>query len=181
MPDSNSNPPEGFRVIPGYPRYAIDKNGTILSICSRNGKGKDRSWDKATRVRLQKDKAGYHIVSLCRDGQQLTTKVHHVVLLTFVGARPDGMECRHLDGNRVNNHVLNLAWGTPTENSNDRALHGTMPKGEKCFNAKLTEDDVIEIRKRAANGETKKDINKDFPVDRSTISRIVNRLKWKHV
>jgi len=34
-------------------------------------------------------------------------------------ARPDGMECRHLDGNPTNNALSNLAWGTRQQNIMD--------------------------------------------------------------
>ena len=32
--------------------------------------------------------------------------IHHLVLLTFVGPRPEGMEVRHLDGDPLNNTLL---------------------------------------------------------------------------
>ena len=33
MSDADSSVPDGFRQIPGFQRYAIDENGTILSVC----------------------------------------------------------------------------------------------------------------------------------------------------
>lgn len=181
MPESNSSLPGGFRVIPGFPRYAIDENGTILSVCSRNGRGKDRPWENATRVKLGTDRDGYHIVCLCHDGRKRTTSVHTLVLKTFVGPCPDGMVCRHLDSNQTNNHISNLAWGTPRENSQDMILHGTSTPGERHGMVKLTEKDVVEIRSRYASGETQTAIAKDFPVTQTNISLIVLRRKWKHV
>ena len=76
MSDSDNTIPEGFRVIPGFPRYAIDANGTVISVCSRNGKGKDRPWGNATHVKPGKDKDGYHIVCLCNAGRKQTVRVH---------------------------------------------------------------------------------------------------------
>ena len=180
MPDSNSIP-DGFRVIAGFPRYAIDENGTILSVCYLNGKGKDMLWGNAIRINPAKDKAGYHIVTVRHDGHILNAKVHRLVLFAFVGPCPDGMQCRHLDGNNNNNHVSNLAWGTPRENQHDRFLHGTNEQGERCCNAKLTDADVLTIRARAASGEMQKDIAKDFHVRQAAISHIVRRRNWKHI
>lgn len=39
-----------------------------------------------------------------------------------------------------------MRWATPTENQADKLKHGTMTRGEKHGNAKLTEEDVHEIR-----------------------------------
>ena len=103
------------------------------------------------------------------------------MLETFVGLRPPGKECRHLDGNKTNNRITNLAWGTGVENQHDRILHGTMMQGEEHHRAKLTNDDVLEIRRRAANGESHRVIAEDFPVIMDTISQIAKRRKWKHI
>ena len=45
--------------------------------------------------------------------------IHQLVLQTFVGPCPAGCECRHLDGNPLNNRLSNLAWGTRAENAAD--------------------------------------------------------------
>lgn len=71
------------------------------------------------------DNRNYHQVNLSRGGVKLHTHVHVLVASAFHGPRPPGMECRHLDGNRSNNHVSNLAWGTPSENNRDLVRHGT--------------------------------------------------------
>lgn len=60
-----------------------------------------------------------------------TIKVHQVVLEAFVSPRPEGMVCRHLDGNSLNNNLFNLKWGTPTENMQDMVKHGRSRKGNK--------------------------------------------------
>lgn len=181
MSDSDNTIPEGFRVIPGFPRYAIDANGTVISVCSRNGKGKDRPWGNATHVKPGKDKDGYHIVCLCNAGRKQTVRVHAIALATFVGSCPDGMVCRHLDGNQTNNSVSNLAWGTPLENSQDMILHGTSNKGDRHGMVKLTDADVLAIRARAASGESQTSIARDFPVTQSNVSLIVRRKKWTHI
>ena len=52
-------------------------------------------------------------------------KVHQLVLLTFRGKCPQGYESRHLNGDKLDNRLINLRWGTPQENHADRILHGT--------------------------------------------------------
>lgn len=55
------------------------------------------------------------------------------------------------------------------------------PRGEAHGCAKLTESQVLEIRRRAANGERQKDIGMAFGFAQAVISNIVNRKRWKHV
>ena len=50
--------------------------------------------------------------------------IHKLVCEAWHGARPEGMECRHLDGNPLNSVPENLAWGTHSENMRDCITHG---------------------------------------------------------
>lgn len=182
MSDSDSSLPSGFRVIPGYPRYAINKSGFVLSICMRgSGAGVNRNWVDAKQLAFTADKSGYKQVTLRRDGCSKKLFIHVLVLSTFVGPCPEGMECRHLDGCNTNNHVENLAWGTVAENHRDKILHGTVGSGEKNGSSKLKVADVLKIRERAASGESSRSIAKDFDVSQVTISKIVRRAAWNHI
>ena len=64
---------------------------------------------------------GYHVVVLGK----VHVKVHRLVLETFVGPCPDGMECLHINGDPGDNRVENLRWGTHAENMQDSLAHGT--------------------------------------------------------
>ena len=182
MSDSNSSVPTGFRVITGYQRYAINEHGTILSICSPSGHGKDRPWKNAREITHVIRPKGYHVISLCgTNGDKCIRAVHALVLEAFVGPCPTGCQCRHIDGNPANNHISNLMWGTSLENNRDKILHGTSNQGERSSKAKLTNEDVVEIRNRRATGEPLKTIASDFSVGVCTISRIALRQSWKHL
>jgi hypothetical protein len=54
-------------------------------------------------------------------------------------------------------------------------------RGELGTNARLKEPQVLEIRRRAAAGETHESLGKEFLVAKVTISFIVQRRLWKHV
>lgn len=177
MSEHNSIP-DGFVQLPGLPRYAIDKNGIVISVC--NGRAKDRPWSEAQQLKPS-GKDGYRRVCLSHEGREITALVHRLVLTTFIGPCPDGMQCRHLDGCKTNNHVDNLAWGTSVENHQDKLVHGTKQWGEQATKVKLKTSDVLEIRRRAASGERLVDISKDFPVKYATIRNIVHRKRWTHV
>jgi hypothetical protein len=66
---------------------------------------------------------GYLQVGLHRGGKLYMRMVHALVCEAFRGLRPDGKEVRHLDGDKLNNHVSNLRWGTRSENELDKELH----------------------------------------------------------
>lgn len=56
-------------------------------------------------------------------GRRLERRVHRLVLEAFVGVEPS-LFGRHLDGDRSNNALSNLAYGTPRQNSQDMVEHG---------------------------------------------------------
>ena len=125
---------EVWKPIPGYECfYEASSLGRVRSLdrqirtksgsrnCFRSGKvlvGK-LLWD------------GYHSVLLTVDGVQKHFKTHRLVLSAFDGLRPDGYEARHLNGNRTDNRIDNLCWGTPAQNLEDKRAHGMVLAGER--------------------------------------------------
>ena len=107
-----------------------------------------------------------------------TLLVHVLVLNQFVGPCPSGQECRHLNGNRSDNRLENLIWGTPSENAQDKVLHGTDSRGERHHNSKLTGSVVIEIRNRP---ESSYELADQYGVTSATIRDLRNGRRWKHV
>src|SRR6185295_1844206 len=73
----------------------------------------------------------YHYVQLSKDGVPKWFQVHRLVLEAFVGLCPSGKECRHLDGNGLNNKRRNLKWGTMSENQRDRISQGNSNRGDR--------------------------------------------------
>lgn len=123
------------KQIPYAPGYCVSTDGVVYSL--KTGQAMSaRSYGK-----MQYKQVGFYGPT----GKKLLKLVHSVVLETFVGPRPPGMVCRHLDGNSQNNRLENLTWGTPAENNADRARHGTLPQGSDNGMAKLTEADVFQI------------------------------------
>ena len=77
----------------------------------------------------QLDTAGYLRVAL---GRHVYRRLHNLVLLAFVGPRPDGMEeIRHLNGIRTDNRLENLVYGTRSENQLDTVRHGRNQNSNK--------------------------------------------------
>lgn len=122
---------------------------------------------------------GYTVVPWWSGRRWLYRQAHVLVLETFVGSRPRGMVCRHLDGNPSNNHISNLRWGTVQDNIDDRSHHGRTAHGSHHYKAKLTLAAVAEIRRRRATGEVAPTIASDFGIHPDTVYDIASRRTWK--
>jgi hypothetical protein len=107
--------------------------------------------------------------------------VHHLVLETFVGARPAGHQCRHLDGDRRNNRLENLAWGTRQENAQDKIRHGTATIGERNGGAKLTESQAREILSLSQHGYSRRQLSEIYGVTAAAVSMLIHGVTWKHL
>lgn len=75
---------------------------------------------------------GYLRVRLRRiaDNKLVWRRVHLLVLEAFRGPPPSlKHEGAHLDGDKTNNQLPNLAWKLRVENEADKRAHGTAPRG----------------------------------------------------
>jgi hypothetical protein len=162
---------EVWKPVVGYEGlYEVSDQGRVRSL---------RTAKKAACIRKTPVNAqGYPAVDLKHNGKRKTCTVHTLVLTAFVGPRKTGHECRHLNGNRADSRLANLAWGTPSENDSDRRRHGTFTQGEMHGNAKLTEHDVQLIRS-ASGGQAA--IAEQFEVSQSLVSMIRARKHWAHI
>lgn len=167
---------EEWRAIPGYEGlYEVSDQGGVRSL-DRLRIGVDgRIWRFKGRIlRLRKRRKGYLEVSIYKDGIESKPKVHSLVLLAFVGPKPQGMEACHDNGIPGDNRRENLRYGTSQENTADAIKHGR-------FKVKLSKEKVREIRKKIKEGAKQKDIAVLFNVSASTIADIQYKRTWTHV
>jgi hypothetical protein len=169
---------ENINGFEGY--YQVSNFGNIRSI-DRNvyaHQGKRILKLKGKTLKPAKDEDGYFRVALCKNKKLQTFKVHRLVALHFCDNYSSTLEVNHIDGNRQNNNYLNLEWVTHSKNikhSFDIGL--SKPKqGSKNPNSKLSEQDVIEIRKIASVKKHygRKELSKQFGVSEKHIQDIVN-------
>lgn len=73
-----------------------------------------------------------------------------------------------------------LRFATRLENVADMYQRGRARVGSAHPAAKLTEDVVVEIRVRRANGAMQKALAADYGVSEAYVSEIVNGLVWRH-
>jgi len=166
-----------MREIPLYPGYYADEHGSIYSRRPRNGRGPLAQEPRL--LRPCKDKDGYWSVSVHNETGKRREPIHRLVLMSFSLSIPTGKVARHLDGNKDNNGIGNLMWGTPAENSSDTAKHGSL-KGEKNPSAKLSREIVMRIRE-AKTTKSYKALSDEFGVSKFCVFAICTRKTWSHI
>jgi hypothetical protein len=174
-----------YRDIPGCLGYRAGSDGTIWSCRVRGGGRLNRlsnDWQERKQARTLKSGRWYRLVCLTINGKKTSRWVHRLVLEAFVGPRPMGMQCRHYpDPDGENNRIENLSWGTAQDNSDDKRECGRFVFGEAAGKAKLTEAQVLEIRRLAASGMNNCALGRQFNVHHTTASNIVLGKAWKHL
>ena len=126
------------------------------------------------------DKDGYARINFKRnDGIYTFSPVHRIVALSFLPKKEGKNIVNHKDSDRLNNCVDNLEWVTNQENRNHAIKNGLHFCGEKCSWSKLTEKDVLFIRKDTFYNITQ--LAKMFKVSRATIRDIKKGRSWKQL
>lgn len=118
---------------------------------------------------------------------------HRYIMEQFLDRKLDKNEVvHHIDGNKLNNDISNLEVMSLSDHSR---LHMT---GKKLSNytknkmrenninkppksAKLSKNDIVDIRIRLSNGDSSSSISRDYGVHRAQISRIKNKISWVYV
>jgi hypothetical protein len=138
---------------------------------------------RATVGRIMKQSlvCGYKSIDMAVGGKRRKALIHRLVLEAFVGPCPEGHEGSHLNGDRTDNRLENLAWETGSENNARKKEHGTFLKGELCSSAKLNTEQVRTIRSMCDQGHQILAIARLFNVSECAISGIKYRRTWVHV
>jgi hypothetical protein len=165
----NNGNPLGGRTLDGEPKAYFEKQLFVVT-------DECKTWPYNT------DHYGYGILRVGAHHR----KVHRLACEAFYG--PPGnesLEAAHgFDQPCTSRACFNgfhLAWKTRQKNSDDRSRDGTLLSGQKHPGARFTDDEVIQIRQRYSNGETRADIAREYDVVYNTIDLIVRRLSWKHL
>lgn len=169
---------EIWKPIPGYPGYEASNLGQI------------RSWKTSRGIAHTPriltcgiDTNGYRRCGVVNQhGITKTKRVHILVMLAFMGQRPEGKQVCHNDGNCLNNDLENLRYDTSAANHQDAVKHGTILYGEDHPLSKLSEQEILRIRNLYATGKiTQAELGKRYGVTRPVIHYVITGKTWQQV
>lgn len=182
---------EIWKDIPGYEgRYMASNKGRIKALAKEISTCPKGIWTtrrlpervlKCTATRL-----GYRSVEFGCGTLRERYLVHRLVAMAFL-PNPLGLpHVNHIDACTSNNAVENLEWVTHQQNMAHAVKLGRMVPnvglGDECPAHKLTEADVVQIKRRLLRGERVSHIARDYPVvSRSAIQEIKAGRSWGHV
>lgn len=167
-----------------FTTYPSLKKRFCSKACGRRGIPIERFWDKVDKS-AGPDGCWIWTASLTHDGygrfcldkvQRLAHR--HAYALTHAEPAPHDLVCHRCDVRACCN-PSHLFIGTCADNSADMVSKGRQLAGEKNHKAKLTEEQVREIR--AIVGESHYSIADRYGVSRPVIDGIVRRKIWKCV
>lgn len=147
-------------------------------------KGNVFSYPKKTRKHIRQiypslQKTGYWAIDLCKDGKIKKYLLHRLMALTFLDNPKSKPQVNHINGIKTDNNIENLEWNTRSENQRHSIKIGLRTTiGEKNSQAKLTNEDVLFIRKSNEKGVI---LSKKFNVSNPTITDIRKGRSWKHI
>lgn len=176
---------EVWKDVEGYPGYQVSNMGRVKSLV------------KAYRrediiLKGSPNTTGYILVQLYPEPRKRKSLlVHRLVMLTFQpNPMMDELEVNHKDLDTTNNKMSNLEWVTQKENKEHyqasdkfKTVIIKVPKGEDQHLSKLSNEQVIEIRRLYSANEhgSRKKLREKFGIAESTLRQILQGKTWKHL
>lgn len=162
---------EIWKDIPGYEnKYQASNMGRIRSLNHKvrgicHFMGEEFYRNVKGRILKPGRFSKYGHVSVVLGHGAIGSPVHQLVMKTFVGEPPEGMEVLHNNGDPADNRLENLRYGTRTENILDVYKQGKVWR-------KLSVDDVQAIRFGFYCGISGAELSRMFGVSQSIICAI---------
>lgn len=173
-------PAERWLPVPGFEGfYEVSDQGRVRSLARQGTYGRT--------LKPVPDSHGYLTVTLSRSMERDRRWVHQLVLLAFSGPGSPDQQVRHGPGGKLDNRLINLCYGTRAENERDKIRDGTFRhgggtyRGEGHHQAKLTAAIVVECRRRAAAGEQKIALAREFGISQSAMNAAILGKTWSHI
>ena len=172
-----------WAFVPSMPGVIVSNDGRVSRVWP------EQWWREPFDYSIYQETNGYIRTRI--DGRLIG--VHRLACEAFHGPAPSAKhQAAHGDGIRSNNRRENLRWATRRENYRDQISHGTSKRGEGNHMARLTREQVEEIRrrfdllprssggKRARKGSLTA-LAAEFGVAPSCIKAIASRKLWSHL
>ncbi|RKY54725.1 MAG: hypothetical protein DRP93_04820 [Candidatus Neomarinimicrobiota bacterium] len=157
-----------YKTIPGYGIYRISEYGTLE--CYLNNK---HQFD-VEQLESKTSKGSYKVVNILNDSLLKKWRgVHQLVCLTFNGPPPDDgliYDVNHIDGNKHNNHYLNVEWLTHSNNT----LHA-IKEGLRYDNIPVLMKDIVDNKSTTYYSII--ELGRTLNIPRKSIYALIGRYK----
>lgn len=160
--------------IPGWEgQYSVTTSGEAYSY----------KYGEKRRLKSSLSSNGYTRVNLSQGGKVKVQYIHRLVAMAHLKSWDASKQINHIDGNKVNNTVLNLEVVTPAENIAHGFFTGIYKQqGTLHPWAKLTEEGVRSIRKLNETGKfTHIQLAAIHGTSGANVGDIVRRKSWRHL
>jgi hypothetical protein len=165
---------EEWRPVVGYEGvYEVSNCGRVKRVKPTNGAVVGRV------LKPQPSHGGYVSVHLLLSKVRTCLSIHRLVAAAWLGPCPEGWQVNHIDHDPTNNRIENLQYVTPKDNIQHARKAGRLSRGEHRHNARLTADQVLEIR--ASTGVSQRELAEKYSVQAMTINLILRRRTWAHL
>jgi hypothetical protein len=165
---------EVFKVIHFAPNYAVSNLGRVKRITP-----KKRDFGKKDVFLYGRLDRGWRYVCLqLPNKKEKAFRVHRLVMSEFTWVSKLGIN--HINGIKDDNRLENLEYATPKENSEHAARIGLSPRGTAHYAAKLTEQQVIKMRK-CGRYFSHSSLAKIFNVSKCCVGRVLRGIGYSNI
>jgi len=179
---------ENWIEIPDYMDYAeVSDQGrvrTLDRIVAHKRYG--TMMLKGKILHTSQNRKGYLRTNLNTNGKTESHLIHRLVARAFLPPQPTPEhQINHKDGDKTNNKPSNIEWVTAQGNSDHAWDIGLCKKetsqGINNGRARLSADQVLEIRDMHKNGLNGMEISEKLSISNGTIYNIINKRTWKNL
>lgn len=179
-----------IKVIEKNASWLVYEDGSIWNEARtrtikriRNGFGQSfTSHSPSVKLSPFLNRNGYLVVSTLQNGKRPKVFVHRLIAMCFVHGYKPHLTVNHINGIKTDNRPENLEWVTLSQNSKHEWETGLVNlRGENQPMHKLTQRQVIHIRKALRVGVPANSLSIIANVSPSTIYLIEKGKRWAHI
>ena len=159
-----------WKVISDFPNYSVSDTGLV----------KNNKTNKILKPYINKNR-GYCYVKLQQEGRQKGIHIAQLVARCFIPNPYSKKTINHIDGNKSNNCVENLAWATHKENSQHAFKSGLGKSGLHHYRSKFSAEDLHDIIELHNQGLKSFEIARLYNVSESPINSIIVGKSYRNI